>query len=113
MQTMLEALIQLKEMGYTEDFNSKLSKMISGTDHDKKLHRLHDQYVVDRVFRIDEDSDGGGQSVVYGISSKIDGSKGVVVSGYGIYTDSETNEILDEIDSPMGQDRRTTSPAQH
>lgn len=113
MQTMLEALIQLKEMGYTEDFNSKLSKMIRGTDHENKLHRLHDQYVVDRVFRIDEDSDGGGQSVVYGISSKIDGSKGVVVSGYGIYTDPDTNEILNGIDSPLGRERQTTSPGQH
>lgn len=100
MQTMLEALQQLKEMGYTEDFNSTLKVMIAGTDHDKKLHRLHADFVVDKVFRIDEDSDGGGQSVVYAISSRDGQHKGVVVSGYGIYTDEETNQILDEIDRP-------------
>jgi len=100
-------------MGYSEDFNSKLSKMIKGTDHEKKLHRLHDEFVVDKVFRIDEDSDGGGQSVIYAISSKTDGSKGIVISGYGIYTDSDTNEILEEIDSPRGLERQSTSAANH
>jgi hypothetical protein len=117
MQTLLEALQQLKEMGYKEDFNAKLSKIISGTDHEKKLHRLHDEFVVDKVFRIDEDSDGGGQSVAYGVSSKVDGSKGVIVSGYGIYTDSTTNEILDEIEIPKGKERppnpEELSPAKH
>jgi hypothetical protein len=95
---MLEALKQLKEMGYTEDFNTKLKSMIAGTDHEKKLHRLRSDFVVDKVFRIDEDSDGGGQSVVYAVSSRGGDQKGVIVSGYGIYTDENTNEILGEID---------------
>jgi hypothetical protein len=100
MQTMLEALKQLKDMGYTEDFNTKLKYMIAGGDHDRKLNLLHSDFVVDRVFRIDEDSDGGGQSVVYAVSSRDGKQKGVIVSGYGIYTDDDTNEILDEIDRP-------------
>ena len=93
-ETLSEAMKALKTQGYIEDFNLK-QNCIECKQGDYKL--LHDEFVIDKSFRFDVDEDPSDQSVLYAISSKKHGIKGVLVTGYGIYSDPITNELLEKL----------------
>jgi hypothetical protein len=89
MTTLSEIINKLKDEGYTEDFNLKDDCIQC---EDLKLHPEH--FVVDRHFRFEGESNPDDEAVVYAISS-IDGkTKGVLVNGYGMYSDQLTDDIV-------------------
>jgi hypothetical protein len=81
--TVLEALNDLKEMGFTYDFNIN-QKDIKVNPH---------AYEVVHVYRYDGDTDPDEESVVYGITSN-SGKKGVFVSGFSANSDNEAATVL-------------------
>jgi hypothetical protein len=62
---------------------------------------------VDQVYRFDVMTDPGDQSVLYALHSKKTGAKGLIVNGYGIYSEPQANRKLQgvhrwESDAPAG-----------
>ncbi len=93
-ETLTEAIVALKEQGYTEDFNLQENclECIAG-----KQQLMPHEFVIDKSFRFDVDEDPSDQSVLYAISSDIHSLKGLLVNGYGIYSDDVSNEMLEKL----------------
>jgi hypothetical protein len=84
----------LRSEGYTEDFNLK-EDSLECRDGDYKL--LHDQFNVDEVFRFEGDSDPADEAILFAISSEHYPLKGILVNGYGIYTDKITDQMVKKL----------------
>lgn len=88
--TLSEAISSLRREGYVEDFNlrqdclhcSRTGARLSGND-----------FKVDKFYRFEGASDPADESILYAISSRQYNLKGVLVNGYGIYTQDVTDEI--------------------
>jgi EAL domain-containing protein (putative c-di-GMP-specific phosphodiesterase class I) len=92
--TLSEAINALRTQGYTEDFNLK-QNCLECLNGDRIVRP--DEFKIDKSFRFDVDEDPSDQSVLYAISSEKYHLKGVLVSGYGIYSDDLTNEMIDKL----------------
>lgn len=89
-----DAINDLKAKGYTEDFNL-LQNCIECRERNFKI--FHNEFHIDQVFRFDVNTDPGDQSVLYAISSDKHNVKGLLVNGYGIYTEDLSNEMLEKL----------------
>jgi hypothetical protein len=89
-----EAISVLKEQGYTEDFNLKENclECIAG-----RQQLLPHEFVIDKSFRFDVEEDPSDQAMLYAISSTVYNIKGLLVNGYGIYSDDVSNEMLQKL----------------
>lgn len=90
-ETLLEAIQGLREEGYTEDFNL-MQNCLECKIGDYKI--FHDEFSVDHYFRFENDTNPSDQSIIYAISSKKYGLKGILVNGYGLYTDPVADEMM-------------------
>lgn len=104
MTTLSRVLDVLKERGYTEDFNLTDTCLIC---HGNSLQVFPEEFVVDKHYRFEGVSDPGDEAVVYAISSTKHDLKGVLVNGYGIYSDN----ISDEMIKALKEQYSTTSSA--
>lgn len=103
MQTLIEALQQAKQEGYREDYNLKfLRKDVSKDRMEEKILDFCAHHRIDKVFRVDEQTDPADQCVVYAISSE-HGEKGILLNGYGPYSDSLVNQVTEHLDSKRHQ----------
>lgn len=95
-ETLTQAIDALKKQGYLHDFNLKENclECIAG-----KQKLQHNEFEIDKSFRFDVDENPSDQSVLYAISSNKHGIKGLLVNGYGIYSDDASNEILKKLNS--------------
>ncbi|MDN8980688.1 hypothetical protein Q0P29_14385, partial [Staphylococcus aureus] len=55
------------------------------------------EFKIDKSFRFDVDEDPSDQAMLYAISSEVHSLKGVLVSGYGIYSEELSNDMLDKL----------------
>ena len=94
MTTMTEVINKLRNDGYIEDFNLQQNCLVCRNGH---FSVLHIEFVIDKVYRFEGDSDPADEASVYAISSPKYNIKGVLVNGAGIYTDSLTDEMLDSL----------------
>jgi hypothetical protein len=92
--TLVNAIKALKSQGYTEDFNLK-QNCIESRDGEYKL--LHHEFMIEKSFRFDVNEDPSDQSVLYAISSTDKTVKGLLVNGYGVYSDPIANELLEKL----------------
>ena len=92
--TMTEALDHLREKGYIEDFNLQYDCIEC---RDGKYKLSSNDFKIDEVFRFEGDSDPADESILYAISSEKDHLKGVLINGYGIYSDPITNEMAEKL----------------
>ncbi|MGV3686814.1 MAG: cupin domain-containing protein [Daejeonella sp.] len=92
--TLSEVLNQLKERGYTTDFNVGDNCLIC---HGNSLELHPDEFVVDRHYRFEGSTDPGDQAIFYAISSLKNDVKGVLVNGYGVYSDPMTDEMVNAL----------------
>jgi hypothetical protein len=88
--TLSETMNRLKKEGYTVDFNLRPNGLTRSEDASVLLH--HD-FVVDSYFRFEGNSDPADEAILYAISVPQTGVKGVLVNGYGIYSEPLTNEM--------------------
>jgi len=91
---LIEAINGLRKEGYTEDFNLQ-QQCLECRDKDFKI--FHDEFVVDKYFRFDVNSDASDQSIIYAISSEKHDVKGILINAYGIYAEPLTDEMLDKL----------------
>lgn len=89
--TLVEAINALKTQGYKEDFNLKQDCIECRNGAYKIFHK---EFQVDKFFRFEGNTDPDDESILYAISSEKYQLKGILVNGYGIYTDSITDDML-------------------
>lgn len=90
-ETLSEGIEGLRKQGYTEDFNL-MEECLECRNGQFKV--FHNEFKVDKFFRFEGKTDPADQAILYAISSPKHQLKGVLVNGYGIYTDAITNEML-------------------
>ena len=93
-ETLSGAITALKAQGYIIDFNLKKNGIICS---EGKHQFSSAQFEIDKSFRFDVNEDPSDQSVLYAISSHDHKIKGLLVNGYGIYSDTLTNELLEKL----------------
>jgi hypothetical protein len=86
--TITEAIEQLHQQGYTLDFNLQKDKLVA----DGKEYAASDFEIAD-LYRYEGESDPGDESTVYALAAA-SGAKGLLVSGYGISSDSKSEETI-------------------
>ena len=85
-KTVIKALAELNEMGFTYDFNIDDSEITTNPENCEIQH----------VYRYEGDSNPDDEATVYGIKS-ISGKKGVFVTGFSANSESDAARILIEI----------------
>lgn len=93
-ETLLNALNALRKQGYITDFNTENNYLKFGNENGRLLPR---DFVVDKYFRFEGQSDPDDNSILYAISAEKFGIKGVLVNAYGIYSDTVANELIEKL----------------
>lgn len=88
--TLSEAINGLKKEGYTEDFNLG-ANCIECSALSLKLYP--EEFMIDKFFRFEGQSNPDDSSIVYAISAK-SGEKGILVDAFGIYSEAMTPELV-------------------
>lgn len=91
--TVTEAIQGLKERGYELDLNIHPEKECL-VCHSNALELSPDDFCIDEVYRFEGDSDPGDEMVVYAISSGTHHMKGVVLNGFGTYSNANVSAIV-------------------
>jgi len=89
--TVTEAIQAFKSQGFNMDFNLEENCLVcNGT-------RLNaDDFNIVDMYRYEGNSDPGDEAAVYAIES-VHGQKGILVTGYGLSTDSMSTDILQKL----------------
>jgi hypothetical protein len=96
-ETMLDALEGLKAAGFQYDFNLVSSGIQSKID-DKTVVLSPSEFDIVEVHRFEGMSNPSDNSILYAIESK-GGLKGTLVSAYGVYADTLSNEMIEKLDT--------------
>lgn len=94
MDTVSETIEALKKEGYVENFNLQQNCIECRDGH---FRVFHDEFVIDKFYRFEGESDPADEATVYAISSPKYGIRGILVNGGGIYTDDLTDEMLETL----------------
>ncbi|MBS1780364.1 MAG: phosphoribosylpyrophosphate synthetase [Bacteroidetes bacterium] len=94
MDTLSEIIEKLRKEGYTDDLNVQQNRLECKNG---AFQIFHDEFVIDKVYRFEGESDPGDEATVYAISSSKHQIKGILVNGAGIYTDDLTDEMLETL----------------
>jgi hypothetical protein len=92
--TLSETINGLISLGYTHDFNVKEECLVC---HLSNVTLSPDDFQIDKVYRFEGDSNPDDQSILYAISSVEFDVKGVLVNGYGISSDDETDRLIEKL----------------
>lgn len=93
-KTLSEVIEILRLRGYTEDFNL-LEENISYKTGGEKVN-LSD-IVIDKIYRFTGLNDLEDEAILYAMRNQKDGAKGIFVNGYGTYSDTVSNSIIEQI----------------
>lgn len=92
---LIEALNDLKNEGYVEDFNLK-QNCLECRDGEYKI--FHNEFEIDNYFRFDgDDSSPDSSSILYTITSKKYRLKGTLINSFSIYSNEITDEMLSKL----------------
>jgi hypothetical protein len=89
--TITEAIEKLHQQGYTLDFNLKEDKLVTAD-----MEYPADEFEIADLYRYEGASDPADEATVYALVSE-SGLKGLLVSGYGISSDSASEETLKQL----------------
>ena len=92
--TLLDALNGLKQRGFTIDFNLAFDHVKCS---DTGICLSPSQFEITEYHRFEGASDPEDLSVIYAIESRDRSVKGTLVSGYGIYSESMNEEMLQKL----------------
>lgn len=84
--TVSVALEELKEKGFTVDFNNQEGRIINSPH----------EFTIVHIYRYEGQSDPGDEAMVFGIKSST-GEKGVFVAGASAFTDKSAAMVLNEL----------------
>lgn len=95
MDTLSEVINVLRGRGYTTDFNLEQNCLVCS---EGRYRVNHDEFVIDKTYRFEGESNPDDEATLYAISSEKHGIKGILVNGAGIYTDEMADEMLAALD---------------
>lgn len=91
--TVSEAVNDLVKRGYTTDFNIHENGQCLICVNDS-ISLSPEDFEIDETHRFEGQTDPGDEMIVFAISSKKLGIKGIVVNAYGIYSDSGAAKVV-------------------
>jgi len=92
--TLSEAIRDLQQRGYTENFNLE-KDCLNCEQHG--IYLCPEDFVVEEVYRFEGETDPGDENVVYAISSKDKGLRGVLVNAFGMYAEEVSAELAKKL----------------
>lgn len=92
--TVTKALEELKEKGYTIDFNLDEARIVNNPD----------SFEISHIYRYEGESDPGDEATVYGIKAS-NGDKGVFVAGDLSLGEKSATKVLNDL-SIKGRENR-------
>ncbi len=92
--TVTAALKDLKQRGYTVDFNIAFDKIICSKN---EILLNPAEFSITEFYRFEGDTDPGDENVVYAIESKDGKVKGTMTSAYGTYAESISTEMIQKL----------------
>ena len=92
--TLSETIADLRKEGYTEDFNLQ-QHCLECRQGEYKI--FADEFVIDKAFRFDDNTDPDDEAILYAVSSDKYGLKGVLVNAYGIYSEPLTDAMANRL----------------
>ncbi len=90
--TVAEALAEFRKQGFNTDFRLQGD----GIAHNGGLYMPEELHIVD-LYRYEGDSDPDEEASVYALISR-EGVKGVLVTGYGISSETSYQQLLERIE---------------
>ena len=103
--TVSMALNSLKERGYKKDFNIAFDKIIC---NETQEYLNPSEFEITEVYRFEGESNPSDEAVVYAIESKDGSLKGALVSAYGPYSESISEEMILKLSIHRTQDQKTS-----
>ncbi|MCQ6958340.1 phosphoribosylpyrophosphate synthetase [Mucilaginibacter sp. JC4] len=100
MTTVSEVISKLQQEGYTTDFNLK-NNCLECQGNALEIHP--EEFVVDKHYRFEGQSDPADQAIVYAISSTKHDIKGILVNGYGTSSEMLTEALVNALDIGTGK----------
>ena len=94
MPTLSETMNDLRKQGYTEDFNLQQNCLECRNGAFKVFA---DEFQVDKFYRFEGASNPSDAAILYAISSDSKHLKGLLVNGYGIYSEPATDEMMEKL----------------
>ena len=96
--TVIERLEELKERGFTYDFNLTAHALELHKDDGIRLTLNPEDFNIVEFYRFEGMSNPSDTSILYAIES-CDGLKGTLLSSYGVYADAMSNEMIKKLDT--------------
>lgn len=96
--TLSGTMEKLKTEGYTEDFNLNTDCV---NCRNSQINIFPSEFQIDKYFRFEGLSDPADGSILYAISSEKYDVKGLLVDGYGIYSEPLTSEMIARFKTPV------------
>jgi hypothetical protein len=93
-ETVSEALNDLKSREFTTDFNLAFDKLKC---QETGVCLSPSQFEIVEHYRFEGTTDPGDESVVYAVAAKDGSMKGVLVSAYGTYSDSASEDMVKKL----------------
>jgi len=92
--TLSQTINGLKSEGYDLDLNIQEECIVC---HQNDLSLSSDDFEIDKVYRFEGESNPDDSSVLYAISSPKFNVKGLLVNGYGIYSDEVSDALVEKL----------------
>lgn len=92
--TVVAAINDLKQRGYSTDFNLAFDKIIcnqTGTCLNPS------EFEITEIYRFEGDTNPSDEDVVYAIESKDGNRKGIFTSAFGTYADQISDEMIKKL----------------
>ena len=88
--TLSETMSQLSQQGYITDLNNLLSI----------IYTEPGAFIIDAIYRFEGPTDPGDELILYALSSDRYSMKGVLLNAYGVYAESITADLEQQLHFP-------------
>src|SRR6476661_4756008 len=92
--TLSQTINGLKKEGYTHDFNMQDECLVC---RQTNTTLSPDDFKIDKVYRFEGESNPDDQAILFAISSPEYNLKGILVNGYGIYSEDASNALVEKL----------------
>jgi hypothetical protein len=93
-ETVTEALSDLKNNGYSIDFNIAFDKIICSKN---EICLNPNEFEIVETYRFEGNTNPSDEDIVYAIESKDGKIKGTLTSAYGMYAESASTEMIKKL----------------
>ena len=94
--TVTEAVEGLEGRGHTKDFNVHPERECQICQK-TRISLSQDEFEIDGIYQFKGTTDPGDEMIVYALSPKNYGLKGILVNAYGMYEDSAISTVVQKL----------------